>query len=491
MLLCAAAFTSCSEDFDDWASPQSNGQGDPAATYGITVTAGEQANVVMNDNTPETIKLVNVIANQPDIAKLQLQSLIINGSTLPATFDEETGTVIVNAAQLDSLIEASTLDRSATIHEFTATSNFVATLASGESVQVAGESQASVTPYANTPEKDPNGYVMLGQWQDWNLNDPTWMTEVEPGIYQAMVITTVQENWFKFYNATPFMGDTPDWSVCDANAYGVEVNGDTSPQNLLVWPNDPRYGSLNTIMIEGAGMWLVTLDMNKFSFTYEPKETVYYSVGTPNGWKDNRMHCPLYGLGGNQYSYTTYWPNQWATKIWDKDNFGNWDAAFGSTVNGSTDESGSLINSNSQAFGPSEGGAWATLTINMATKQYEWTIISEPTTSYTSVSLIGSWDWSTDIDMVELANNESEQLSSYSAPHNWYVRHTFNSDVELKFRANHDWTTSWGCSEKGTAVSEDIYYAAPGSENIIVPAGTYDFYLNDITGNWNIIKVTE
>jgi hypothetical protein len=35
----------------------------------------------------------------------------------------------------------------------------------------------------------------------------------------------------------------------------------------------------------------------------------------------------------------------------------------------------------------------------------------------------------------------------------------------------------------------DIYSLSPGPENIKVAAGTYEFYFNDITGRFSIVKV--
>ena len=46
---------------------------------------------------------------------------------------------------------------------------------------------------------------MLGQWQGWDPSNPTWMTEVEPGVYQALVTTTdAGDNWYKFYMGSGF-----------------------------------------------------------------------------------------------------------------------------------------------------------------------------------------------------------------------------------------------------------------------------------------------
>jgi hypothetical protein len=479
MLLCAAAFTSCNEDFDNWASPQSNVPGADVAPYGITVAPGSQSNIVM-DNATENSQIIAVSTKQKEVASIELRGMTINGVNLPYTYEK--GAVSVNTQKLDSLVEISMLDRSATPHAVTVKTLWSAVLATGEAVPFESETEITLTPYSNTPKIDVNGYVLLGDFASgmWDKSNPVRMTQVEPGVYQALVTTKSEgDNWYKFYSGTPWAESAdPDWGAVDGAAMGCEINGDGTSPNLLVWKDDPRFGKFETPVIKGAGDWLVTIDMNKLYFKYEPKETKYYVVGEPNGWSTDNKNCLFYAQGGNVYNYTTYWPNQWSLKIWDQDHFGDWAACWGG-VNGSTEAKGTLVNSDAGAFGPSESGAWAILTINMGTKEYEWTIIEEPTT-YQSISLIGGFnEWSGDVDLTQLEK----------APHNWYVRYTLESDTELKFRANHNWDTKdWGSDGSGE-INEEKYYVTPGGGNIKVPAGTYDFYLNDITGNWSIAWV--
>lgn len=482
MLLCAAAFTSCNEDFKDWADPQSNPQGDPAAAYGITVAPGSQANVVM-DNATEMSQIIAVSADQPEVSFIVLKNVTISDKKLPYTY--ENNIISVKSEQLDSLVEAVTLDRSATPHTVAVKAEWSAVLATGEAVPFESETEITLTPYSSTPEIDPNGYVMLGNWQDWNRSNPTRMEEVEPGVYQVLVTTNTDgDSWYKFYPATPFAGGAePDWSLLDEVALGCEKADDVTSPNLLVWFEDPRFEKIQTPVISGAGQWMVTLDMNKLSYKVEPKETRYYVVGGPQGWSTEDKTCMFYALGSNKYTYTTKWPNQWSLKVWDQDHFGDWGACWGSVVDGSTDAAGILINSNSQAFGPAESGGWYTLVIDMGAKSYEWTAIDEPTTTYTAISVIGGFNEWKDEGEIELAQLEG-------APHNWYARGTISEDTELKFRANHNWDVNWG-SDGSAAIDEEKYYVTPGGDNIKVPAGTYDFYLNDITGNWSIAWVAE
>ena len=297
MLLCAAAFTSCNEDFKDWASPQSNEQGENAPAYGLTISAGSQANVVM-DNAPETVQIISASASQSEIASFTLKSAIVGGAKLPYTYED--GKISVNSVQIDSLVEAVTLDRSATPHAVTVKTEWAAILATGEAVPVSAETEISLTPYSAIPEKDENGYVMLGDWQGWNRANATQLTEVEPGVFQTRIITTNGgDNWFKFYKKTPFVESAePDWGVLDASVFGVAKNGDGAVQNLLVWPGDPRFEKVETPVISGAGEWLVTLDMNKLSFKVEPKDTKYYVVGEPSGWSDKDKVCMFYSASG-------------------------------------------------------------------------------------------------------------------------------------------------------------------------------------------------
>ena len=52
----------------------------------------------------------------------------------------------------------------------------------------------------------------------------------------------------------------------------------------------------------------------------------------------------------------------------------------------------------------------------------------------------------------------------------------------LKFRANHDWAINWGATLN---VSDINYGVGVGNgDNISVPAGTYNVFFNDITGNF-------
>lgn len=213
--------------------------------------------------------------------------------------------------------------------------------------------------------------------------------------------------------------------------------------------------------------------------TYQAPEAMYYLVGAMNGWAASTQNM-LYTQGGNVYSYTTLWEGDANLKIWDSKGLGDWAVCWGSQVDGDTSLSGSLINSKAQAIKAPTTDEYYTFTMDMNAQTYTWKKLDPATiTDYTSVSLIGgfnNWDeGGTEVDLTEVT------------PHNWYGVMTLEADGDLKFRANHTWDVSWGAASTDTPLG-DSYYLPIGGQNISVSAGTYAFYLNDITGEWNIVR---
>ena len=69
------------------------------------------------------------------------------------------------------------------------------------------------------------------------------------------------------------------------------------------------------------------------------------------------------------------------------------------------------------------------------------------------------------------------------APHNWFIGGVVLTAGELKFNADDAWTDSWGNPDANIGdknYGKTIYNAG----NMNVPAGTYDVFFNDITGEF-------
>lgn len=479
--MAAMAFTSCSKDYTDWSNPQSNAQEGSAAAYGVTLDAVPVTEAGAMSADSVTLMILNTSRDEVTgfkVSKAMIGddelSVGVNGNAVRAKSSEICEKVIALAGKRNYATYTTTVDL-----------EFAAIVNGGDAIYLTGSTPVSFTQSYKTQE-DVNGYVMLGDFAGygWDLTNPIYMEKVSDGVYQAVVTTTNDnENWYKFYEATPF--DDPDnvnWDVANAVAIGCAVNGDATTPNTIVSAKDPVYSNgVQTPVIKGAGEWTVTLDINQGIYSVERKVSRYYVVGTPNGWS-SETNTMFYCLGSGQYSYTTYFTGAWDLKIWDENDKGNWDKAWGTAVDGDGAASGNLICVDSKSF-QSPAAGFYTLTINMNSSTYEWTPVTEGP-AYETVSIIGDFNgWNGDVDMQQVnpGNNDN---------HNWYVEATIPTSGGLKFRANHDWTVNWG-GGAGDAVDSKVYYGNVGGENITVPAGKYRFYLNDITGQWSIVAVAE
>ncbi len=209
----------------------------------------------------------------------------------------------------------------------------------------------------------------------------------------------------------------------------------------------------------------------------------FYVVGAQPGWNGAAAQTALlYPEGGDVYTYTTKFTGAWDLKIWAEEDMltENWDNAYGCITDGDNSPSGAIINANAQAIS-APTAEYYTFAFDKHHMSYTWTKLeNQEPSEYNSISLIGSWtdDWSQDVDMTQVT------------PHNWYVKHTFGSDVEFKFRANHDWGTNWGAD---WTVSSDAFAAigVGGGANIKCSKGTYHFYINDITSKMCVVPVAE
>lgn len=485
--LASIALASCTGDYDDWASPQSYPQEDAAAAYGVTVAASTEANVAMPAEDGD-VTLVSITTDNQQVSGYSLNSLSINaagqeGTSLTLAAEMVGGDVVVDATELAKAVDKLYGSRASVARTLDVTTDFSINLANGDAVTSAkGVTQATVTP-APLPEEDPEGYFLLGAFTtgNWDPAAPVWMTNEGDGIYKATVTTaTSGANYWSVYMGSHFVSG--DWDSINQGVIGSETADNAEQQGLLSYAGDPIYTATNSLVINGEGTFEITFDAKNFTYTVIRSEAMYYIVGAmnkPTAWTAGTQNM-LYTQGGNVYSYTTLWEGDANLKIWDSKSLGDWNACWGAQTDGDPSESGSLVNTSAGAIKAPVAGELYTFTMDMNTQTYAWTQVDPATvTDYDYVSLIGgfnNWDENgTEVDLAEVA------------PHNWYGVMTLEADGELKFRANHGWDVSWGCADKNVPL-DDSYYLPIGGDNITVSAGTYAFYLNDITGEWSIVR---
>ena len=431
-VLASVSLASCNGDYDDWANPQNNPQEASAAKYGITFTAGPEAECNMPDEDG-VINLVTVNSTDANVTGYTVKDLKVNGEAIKG---EAVGNNIqVNAVELEKILCKQNNSRASVARDINVESKVSVNLASGDAVAIntVGTTTAKLKP-TPTPAIDPNGYYMLGHLNgkdDWDNTDPVWMNEVSDGVYQAKVTTAKDKNWFKFFEGSKFVSG--DWDAINSGALGCKDNGCEDASGYIYYTGD-KWGELQTLVIPGAGTWIVTLDMN--NLTYSVGKPILYMAGDANGWNqidilnsDDGVHFTGYMyLNQNGFKFCTQ-PN------WDGTNYGG--AFFGQ-------ESDNIMMTQEAGF--------YQVDVDLSAKTYTLTPFS--------IGIIGNATpsgWDSDTDMTY---NPEERC--------WELKNVELTDGEMKFRANDAWTLNWG-GELDNLKQDD--------PNIAVAAGTYDIKL--------------
>ena len=433
-VLASVSLASCNGDYDDWANPQNNPQEASAAKYGITFTAGPEAECNMPDEDG-VINLVTVNSTDANVTGYTVKDLKVNGEAIKG---EAVGNNIqVNAVELEKILCKQNNSRASVARDINVESKVSVNLASGDAVAIntVGTTTAKLKP-TPTPAIDPNGYYMLGHLNgkdDWDNTDPVWMNEVSDGVYQAKVTTAKDKNWFKFFEGSKFVSG--DWDAINSGALGCKDNGCEDASGYIYYTGD-KWGELQTLVIPGAGTWIVTLDMN--NLTYTVGKPILYMAGDANGWKqidvlnsDDGAHFTGYMyLNQNGFKFSTQ-PN------WDGTNYG---ADFDTAP-----DAGNIV--------ITEEAGFYQVDVDLSAKTYTLTPFT--------IGIIGSatpkgWDGDTN-----MTYNPEERC--------WELKDVELTDGEMKFRHTNDWSLSWG--------GELDNLTTQNGPNIAVAAGTYDIKL--------------
>ena len=442
-VLASVTLASCNGDYDDWANPQANEQEASAAKYGITFAAGPEAESSMPD-ADGVINLVTVNTTDANVTGYTLKSLKVNGEAINGEINGNN--IQVNAAELEKILCNQNNSRASVARDMKVESKVSVNLASGDAVAInsVGETTGKLTPTA-TPQLDEKGYYMLGHLNgkaEWDNTDPIWMDKIAEGVYQVKVTTEKDENWFKFFAGSNFISGS--WDDINKGALGCKENGCKDGSGYIYYNGD-SWGELQTMVIPGAGTWIVTLDMNNLRYSFA--KPVLYMAGDANGWS----HID-YLSSENAVNYTGFmYLNQNGFKFcsqpnWDGTNYGG--AFFGQ-------ESDNIIMDETEGY--------YKVDVDLSTKKYTLTPI-------TTIGIIGSAapnGWDSDEDLTYVPYNKDTKEGGY-----WEAKNIKLKAGECKFRANDAWDMQWGFD------GEKFVFSNNAPQKQFVPEeGTYDIKL--------------
>ena len=430
-VLASLTLASCNGDYDDWAQPQHNPQEASAAKYGITFTAGPEAECNMPDEDG-VINLVTVNSTDANVTGYTLKDLKVNGEAIKGEISGNS--IQVDATELEKILCNENKTRASVASNIKVESKVTVNLASGDAVAIntVGETTGKITT-SPTPAIDENGYYMLGEvnGNDWDATNPVWMTKMSDGVYQLKVTTVKDKNYFKFYEGSKF--ESGNWNVINKGVMGCEKDGSEDASGTIYYTGD-SWGTPQTMVIAGKGTWIVTLDMNNLS--YSVGKPILYMAGDANGWKQIDVLNSNDGVNFTGYMYLNQNGFKFSTQPnWDGTNYGG---AF---------------------FGESEDNIMMTQKAGFYQVDVDLSAKTYTLTPFT-IGIIGSatpkgWDGDT-----EMTYNPEERC--------WELKNVELIDGEMKFRHTNDWSLNWG---------GPLDALVHDGDNIAVAAGTYDIKL--------------
>ena len=477
---------SCSEDFKDWADPQTNPQEDAITIPGFTATAAQAidfASVTTDSvNTftlteaalPEGFTLAN--------ARLELTPQGVENATKTTVNTDLNGKGAV--ADLAPVVE-SAYGKRPTARTFDA-QVYVNAVKDGQAVLIdAGKINLVMTPKA--PFIDTN-YYLVGQMTDWSLDTKFKFTHSDADVYEdpvfTIMFTTTADNqyWKIIPQGNVDAGNI--WAVENnpKGVVGVEKDGDDAMSGTLLTTTS-KGEKANAGKIAKAGIYQMTINMMDYTYSIKQIAPEYYLVGALQSWSDQNMSCLMTAETAMVQNFTTKWTGDANMKIWLGSDFGKWDNAFGSASGDGVNTAEGKLKAGGGAIVCPEKGAYYTFTADFSTMTYKWTkLANQNPTEFKHVSLIGvggKWKEGDDIDLKQ------------EAPHNWYLAKQEIPAGGLKIRADHKWRDdgNWGFAEGQKFESKGTLITSGGSSNIPVPAGTYNIYFNDITGAYAFVEV--
>ena len=440
---------SCSEDFKDWADPQTNPQEDAITIPGFTATAAQAIDFAsVTTDSVNTFSLSSAALPEGFTlgnARIELTPQGVENATKTTVNTSLDGKGAV--ADLASVVE-SAYGKRPTARTFDA-QVYVNAIKEGQAVLIdAGKINLVMTPKA--PFIDA-AYYLVGDMfttddvNGWNtISDKQTFKHSDKDVYEDPIFTITFETtkadqyWKIIPKANVDAGNT------DASAAGVvgpKVDGEDSMTGSLT-NGDAKAGK-----IAKAGKYKLTLNMMDYTYTFEEVkyDPFIYFIGATDGWKSSDQKLALVDEAKGVYTGFVYLadPNNAGYEFKFQRKAGDWDRAIAASDFVTFKES--AIGAANGNLGVKDGEGVYYMDVNLSEGTIEATKVE-------TMGLIGKfqeWDETNDVPMTWNAEE--------------YCFEATNAGVTAdgwKFRMNKKWAVNLGGSLNDlTAGGSDIKVA--------------------------------
>lgn len=438
------SMVSCTEDYTDWANPQSNPEEEAVAFGNGSVAPVDVINLA--DVTGDKVKVASIVA--PTSTKdTYTPSFKINFDG--QTFDIDADGNMAKADLVNYITgkwgkRPTERDIDATLDAWQSNGSTAAKMATSETFQVKAIPEAPVID---------NGYYLLvgdmfttieGETEisGWTKESAKAFKHSDKDVYEDPIFTVSFETTKadQYWKIIPKKNiDSGD--IWAAGVVGPKVDGDDSMTGLLT-NVDAKAGK-----IAKAGKYKLTINMMDYSYTLEEVnyDPFIYFIGSTDAWKSNDQKLALVDDAKGVYTGFVYLadPNGAGFEFKFQRAKGNWDTAIGASTFVTFKES--AIGAANGNLGVKDGEGVYYMDVNLS----EGTIEA---TKVTTMGLIGKfqeWDETKDVAMTWNAEE--------------YCFEATNAGVTAdgwKFRMNKKWAVNLGGSLNNlTAGGSDIKVA--------------------------------
>lgn len=450
------SMVSCTEDYTDWANPQSNPDKEEAVSFGDGSVTPEGV-INLKDVTGDKVKVASIVA--PTSTKdtyAPFFKINFDGQSFDIDADGNMAKAdLVNYITNTYGKRPIERDIDATLDAWQSNGSTAAKvkMATSENFQVKAIPEAPVID---------NGYYLVGDMfnveavgdaaavNGWNtVSAKQAFKHSDKDVYDDPVFTITFETtkanqyWKIIPKANVDAGNT------DASAAGVvgpKVDGEDSMTGSLT-NGDAKAGK-----IAKAGKYKLTLNMMDYTYTFEEVkyDPFIYFIGSTDGWKSNDQKLALVDDAKGVYTGYVYLadPNAAGFEFKFQRAQGNWDTAIGA---------GTFVSFGGAAIGVDNGN----IGVNAGEGVYYMDVnLSEGTITATKVETMG---------MIGGFNNwDGDAKMTWNAEE--YCFEATNAGVTVdgwKFRVNSDWAINLGGS---------LNNLTAGGDNITVAGNTVKLY---------------
>lgn len=441
---------SCTDDYTDWADPQTVGQPETVSFGDGSVSAVDVIKFADFADGQANVKVCNLNAPTSSDASFTPNYTISLGDKDYILNNDGTMSITDFTSFVESTYGKAPVERSieATVSMWLTNSTTAVKTATSQPFQI------KVLPDA--PFIDPNGYYVVGNidgWANKKIED-FHMYNNGGDVYDNPVFTVT-------INAVDGI-DTYEIKMVPASAFnddGTIGNWDIAlsalPEtDIVAYEGSFSYsnggGNIKFAAELGAKAYIISADLLAGTYTVKPISFApyIYEIGNSHGWSQS---MPLYSPNADGI-YQGYYYLNGGFKF--KPNADNWDGDWGQDKNGAT---GTLVQEGEEDCNVSAG--FYQINVDLRSMTYSLTEV-------TSISIIGTvnGNWDNDTDMTY--NTETGA---------WEIVADLNAGA-MKFRMNHDWTISWG-GANGDPKAYDNLTQNNGKDLDLTEAGTYKIQL--------------